>query len=224
MECYQGASSGSSTWPRWFHRDFHQKAWQIIKQDIKAGIMKLYVGDGRGFSKLNKALITLIPKRSDAEVVGDYRPLSLTHSFAKLFAKALACRARRRMPDIVGANQSAFISGRCLHDNFLLVRQIARKIHARKIVGVFPELDITRASDSLGWPFLFQVLRHKGFSKRWIGWIAILLRTTSTKVVVNGCPGESFAHACGLRQGDPVLPLLFVIAMEVLSAMFRKGA
>ena len=101
---------------------FYQKAWQIIEHDIMAGIMKLYVGDGRGFSKLNKALITLIPKRPDAEVVGDYRPLSLTHSFAKLFAKALACRARRRMPDIVGVNQSAFISGRCLHDNFLLVR------------------------------------------------------------------------------------------------------
>nr|XP_020157529.1 uncharacterized protein LOC109742844 [Aegilops tauschii subsp. strangulata] len=161
--------------PDGFIRIFYQKAWQIIKHDIMAGVMKLYVGDGRGFSKLNKALITLIPKRPDAEGVDDYRPLSLTHSFAKLFAKALACHARRRMSDILGANQSASISGRCLHDNFLLVRQIARKIHDRKIPGVFLELDITRAFDSLAWPFLFLVLRHKGFSERWVGWIAILL-------------------------------------------------
>ena len=125
---------------------------------------------------------------------------------------------------IVQANQSAFIAGRCLHDNFLLVRQIARKLHARKTPGVFLKLDITRVFDSLSWPFLFQVMRKKGFGDAWIRWVAILLQTASTKVVVNGCLGQSFVHACGLRQGDLVSPLLFVIAMEPLTALFRKGA
>ena len=48
------------------------------------------------------------------------------------------------MKDIVAANQSAFILGRSLHDNFLLVRQVARKIHARRDPGVFLKLDISR--------------------------------------------------------------------------------
>ena len=68
------------------------------------------------------------------------------------------------------------------------------------------------------------MLRKKGFGEAWIRWVAILLQTASTKVVVNGCPGQSFVHACGLCQGDPVSPLLFVIAMEALTVMFRKGA
>ena len=51
-----------------------------------------------------------------------------------------------------------------------------------------------------------------------------LLRTASTKVVVNGIPGKSIGHACGLRQGDLVSPLLFVIAMDVLTKIFSKGA
>ena len=55
-------------------------------------------------------------------------------------------------------------------------------------------------------------------------WIAILLQTASTKILVNGSPGSSFAHTCGLRQGDPVSLLLFVIAMEALSSLFTKGA
>lgn len=93
-----------------------------------------------------------------------------------------------------------------------------------KTPGVFLKLDITKAFDSLAWPFLFQVLRKKGFGEKWMRWIAILLQTASTKIVVNGCPGLSFIHACGLWQGDPVSPLLFVIAMEALSSMFRKGA
>ena len=54
-------------------------------------------------------------------------------------------------------------------------------------------------------------------------WIAILLQTASTKVLLNGVPGFSFMHACGLRQVDPISLLLFVIAMEVLLAIFSKA-
>jgi hypothetical protein len=67
--------------PDGFSGAFYQRAWPIIKHDIMAAIMKLYVCDGRGFPKLNRALIVLIPKKSDAEEIGDYRPISLPHSF-----------------------------------------------------------------------------------------------------------------------------------------------
>ncbi|XP_071680101.1 uncharacterized protein [Lolium perenne] len=46
--------------------DLRSKAWSIIKGDVMAAVLKLEVGDGRGFDKLNKSLITLIPKRGDA--------------------------------------------------------------------------------------------------------------------------------------------------------------
>lgn len=89
------------------------------------------------------------------------------------------------MRDLVAANQFAFILVKNLHDNFLLVWQVARKIHACKKPGVFLKLNICRAFDSLAWPFLFDVLRCKGFVHKWLAWISILLRTTTTKVVVN---------------------------------------
>jgi hypothetical protein len=76
---------------------FYQRAWPVIKGDIIAGILKLSVGDGRGFARLNRALITLIPKRPDAMEVKDYRPISLVHSFAKLFSKLMANRLQRRL-------------------------------------------------------------------------------------------------------------------------------
>jgi hypothetical protein len=53
-------------------------------------LMNLFMGDGHFFCKLNRALITLIPKNFDAEELGDYKPLSLLDSFAKLFSKLLA--------------------------------------------------------------------------------------------------------------------------------------
>lgn len=201
---------------------FYQRAWNIIKPDIMAALLKVFVGDGRGFAKLNRALIVLIPKKVDAELVSDYCPISLPHSMSKLFAKLLATRVRPRMKDIIAFNQSAFIKGRSLHDNFLLVRQVMRKISARKSKGVFLKLDISRAFDSLSWPFLFEVLKAKGFGDRWITWLTILLQSASTKIVINGAPGRRIAHAQGLRQGDPVSPLLFVIAMDALTATLSE--
>lgn len=210
--------------PDGFIGAFYHIAWPIIKGDTMAALMKLYVGDGRGFDKLNRAHTVLIPKKPDATEIVDYRPKSLPHSFAKLFAKILASRARPRMSEIVAINQSAFIKVRNIHDNFLLVRHVARKLHARKEKGLFLKLDITKAFDALSWPFLLENLRARGFGHRWIGWISILLQSANTRVVVNGVPGKRFHHAKGLRQGDPVSPLLFVIAMDSLTCVINKAS
>jgi hypothetical protein len=209
--------------PDGFSGGFYQRAWPIIKRDIMAAVLKLFVGDGRGFGKLNGAIITLIPKRLEAVEVGDYRPISLVHSFAKLFSKILANRLRPKMHSLVSTNQSAFIKGRNLHDNFMLVRQLARKINSRKEVGVLLKLDISRAFDSLSWSYLFEVLRHLGFSEIWLRWVAIALRSATTRVLVNGVPGRKIYHARGLRQGDPLSPQLFVLMMEVVTCLIRKA-
>jgi exonuclease III len=209
--------------PDGFVGAFYHKAWAVIKPEIMAAILKLYVGDGRGFGQLNRALITLVPKKMDAQEVGDYRPISLIHSFAKLFSKILANRLRPKMEELVSPNQSAFIKGRNLHDNFILVRQLARKINSRREAGVLLKLDISRAFDSISWSFLLEVLQRLGFPTVWLRWIIIALRTASTRVVVNGMPGRKFMHARGLRQGDPLSPQLFVIAMEVATMLFCRA-
>jgi mannosylglycoprotein endo-beta-mannosidase len=178
---------------------FYQKAWEVIRGDIMAGILKLGVGDGRGFGKLNRSLITLIPKRPDALEVGDFRPISLVHSFGKLFSKLLANRLRTRLGDLVSTNQSAFVKGRCLHDNFILVRQVTRQIYKRKVSGVFLKLDLSRAFDSLSWAFLFEVLRQLGFGGLFLRWISLLLSTASVKILLNGSSGKSIKLVRGLR-------------------------
>ena len=76
------------------------------------------------------------------------------------------------------------------------------------------KVDLAKAFDSVAWPFLLEVLELAGFPIRWWNWISAMLSTASAKVLVNGRLGNRICHARGLRQGDPMSPLLFVIVME----------
>lgn len=62
-----------------------------------------------------------------------------------------------------------------------------------------------------------------GFSRRWIDWIAILLSSANTKILLKGNAGKRICHGRGLRQGDPLSPMLFVLVMEALNALIRKA-
>lgn len=102
---------------------------------------------------LNSVYITLIPKKEEAWEARDYRPISLVHSFAKLVTKMLANRLAPLLDSMVATNQSAFIRGRCIHDNFMLVQQTIKVLHHRKVSSLFLKLDISKAFDSVAWSF-----------------------------------------------------------------------
>ena len=81
------------------------------------------------FYLLNSAYITLLPKKEDALNIREYRPISLVHSFAKLITKLLANRLVGRLDQLITPNQSAFIKGRFILDNFMLVQHTTRYLH-----------------------------------------------------------------------------------------------
>ncbi|BAH92770.1 Os04g0563500 [Oryza sativa Japonica Group] len=168
---------------------------------------------------LNTASIILLPKKDDPTQLADYRPISLIHSFIKLFTKVLATRLAARMNELVGPAQSAFIKSRRIQENFLYVQGVVRKIHRAKCPAVLLKLDIAKAFDSVSWEFLIELLRHLGFGSKWRDCIAVLLGSSSTTVCINGQDTHRIRLARGLRQGDPLSPLLFDLVMETFAAL-----
>jgi hypothetical protein len=89
--------------------------------------------------------------------------------------------------------------------------------------AVLLKLDITKAFDTVEWPFLIEVLRILGFGERFLSCICALMSMASTRVLLNGCPRSRIANRRGLRQGDPLSPQLFILIMEVLHLMIEKA-
>ena len=69
-----------------------------------------------------------------------------------------------------------------------------------------------------------EVLGHLGFSPVWCNLISKLLCSSSTRVLVNGEPGKLICHQRGLRQGDPLSPMLFILFMDVLNSFFSRAS
>jgi hypothetical protein len=105
-------------------------------------------GDVNRLFLLNSAYITLLPKSPDALEIKDFRPISLIHSFAKIVSKLLANILAGKLPSLVSNSQSAFIKGRCIHDNFIIVHQTAMALHRQEPM-ILLKLDITKAFDSM---------------------------------------------------------------------------
>ena len=61
-----------------------------------------------------------------------------------------------------------------------------------------------------------------GFGVRWCKWICTCIFTVQFSILFNGSPTDFFGSSRGLRQGDPLSPLLFLVMMEVFSKMMKR--
>jgi hypothetical protein len=197
--------------------------WGVIKVDVMKsidGFGELHV---HNFHWLNSVNIALLPKKEGAEEVLDFRPISLIHAIAKIIAKMLALRLAPFMNDLINNAQSAFIKKRSIHDNFLYVKNLASRFNKAKIPALLFKLDIRKAFDSVRWEYILDLLLRRGFPPRFRNWIAALFSTATPRVLLNGIAGEPIVHGRGLQQGDPLSPLLLVLAIDPITQILEEA-
>ena len=87
--------------------------------------------------------------------------------------------------------------------------------------GLICKLDLEKAYEHVNRDFLLYISEKCGFKKRWSGWIQHCVFTVRFSVLINGTPADFISSSRGVRQGDPLSPLLFVMMMEAFSRMMN---
>lgn len=139
-----------------FHGKCFQHHWKEVKEAIFREV-KLFFNSAKLNPELNKTFITLIPKVPNPERLDQYRSISLCNFVYKIISKVLANRLKRWLPELIATEQSAFVSGRQIQDNILIVQEVLHQLRIQKRTKKFHivlKLDMKKAYDKWNGIFL----------------------------------------------------------------------
>jgi len=108
-------------------------------------------------------------------------------------------------------------------DSILTILEIINSLKAKKKHGMLSKLDLSKAYDHISWDYLLKVLDAFGFSWQWISWIFSLISSPFFSIIINDSPSSTFRPTRGLRQGNPLSPFLFILAMEGLGKFLKQS-
>ena len=127
------------------------------------------------------------------------------------------------LPDIIHENQCAYVKGRTIFDAIRSINDVMEYTKLYNIPGLMTTFDFKKAFDSLNWRYLVNTLEAFNFGVSFIRWFKVLYSDISSCVMNNSSASDLFEIKRGVRQGDPLSPYPFIIALEVLNIAIRES-
>jgi hypothetical protein len=124
---------------------------------------------------------------------------------------------------VIRPTQTTIMPGRHILQGVLILHETIHELHRKKLVGVLLKIDFKKAYDKVKWTFLQKVMRMKGFDPKWCQWIENFITRGIVGIRVNDNIGYYFQTHKGLRQGDPLSPILFNLIANMLAILISRA-
>ena len=213
----KGKTPGSEGLPVEFYVKFWDQLCPILLQ-----IYQFSFDQGFLSTSMQGSVTRLIFKKDDPENLKNWRPISLLNVDYKILSKALTNRLSKVLTSIVGEDQTCSVPNRTIFDNLTLFRDTLNYIDLTNETGILVSLDQEKAFDRVDRSFLSNVLRRFGFGSVFERWISVLYHDAAMRILVNGFLTDQIPLERGVRQGNPLSPLLYILCAEVLAFNIRS--
>lgn len=205
-----------------FTKEFYESFYDLIWRDLLNSYNAAFQGGSLSISQ-RRGIITLIPKADgDLSELSNWRPISLLNIDYKILTKALAKRIEKYLPKLIDSDQTGFVKGRYIGQNIRLLSDIMEYLNAKKTSGLLLFIDFEKAFDSLEWDLIAKALNVFNFGPNVKRWISIFYNGVQSAVINGGFLTNYFNISRGVRQGCPLSPLLFILAVELLAIKIRQ--
>jgi hypothetical protein len=124
---------------------------------------------------------------------------------------------------MVHRNQYGFIKSGTIQDCLAWAFEYIFQCQQSKREIIILKLDFTKAFDTIEFSAILEMMKQYGFSEQWLRWTSEILESATTSVLLNGVIGKTLSCKRGVRQGDPMPPLLFVLAAELLQCIINRA-
>ena len=203
--------------------EFYIEFWDFLK-------LKLVEVYNESFEKgalpdsLGTGVIVLLEKKGkDRLDISNWRPITLLGIDYKLLTKTLGERLKKVLPDLIHPDQNGFIPGGNIFYSAHTIRDILFYCKKEKLDLILLALDYTKAFDSLEFAFVHETFKKFNFGNYFRKWIKVIFSGGKSCISNNGFLSEAFSIERSTRQGDPISPLIFILALEILFIHIREN-
>ena len=169
--------------------------------------------------------IVMLHKKGDRNQISNFRPISILNCDYRILTRLLVARLNPVAKHLVHQDQTGFVKGRLISDNGMLLTSLLEYAEwDTDFTGGLLFLDFEKAFDSVEWSWLFSTLEAFGLPPYFIHIVKMLYSSPLASVIINGHRSHSFEVGRGVRQGCPLSPLLFALAIEPLAIYIRSSS
>jgi exonuclease III len=205
--------------------EFYKRFWHNIK-DIYLSSLELNNNNPpENLPDFFSSASTILLPKPDTNLIDimNWRPISLLNTDYKILSKVITNRINRALPSVISPNQTGFMRGRNIGENICLIDDFLFEAKNSNISGALVLLDIKNAYDTVSRNHIIKTLINMNFGPNFIKWISLLFKNNKNNFIFNGKSSKWINILRGVRQGDPISPALFNIALQPLTDYIKKN-